>query len=112
MQVNDKQDNLLAQRSELKNLERTLSVKRADLSQLQSTLRELSHKTKISNAAILRSLSALKQEPVEAETKRRSFIVAQSNGTISTVIAEVGQLMNANQVLARVIPPPNDRVYK
>lgn len=103
-QLQQKQEELLDQRSRLQGLERErigvlreLTTKRKELSGLA-----LKHQNQL--AQIERGISTVDQELTESEGKRQLAIVAPQAGTTTALIAEVGQAMDGRLPLVSIVP--------
>ena len=56
-------------------------------------------------AAVEREISALDQQLTEYEARRTVVITAPSDGTVTTILAERGQSVNASTLLLSILPP-------
>ncbi len=103
-QLQQKQEDLLDQRSRLEGLERDrISVGR-DLNEQQNDLSSLSLKQQNQLAQIDRTLVSTGQELTESEAKRRLVITTPEAGIATAVTAEVGQAVDTSKPLVSIIP--------
>lgn len=103
-QVQQKQEELLDQRSRLQSMEREqISVGR-ELAARQEEISGLQFKHQNQLAQINRSISMVDQELTESEGKRRLVITAPTEGTATAVIAEVGQAVDGSRPLVSIVP--------
>jgi membrane fusion protein len=99
-----KQADLLDQRNRLRALERDqLSVAR-ELQNQKTELKSLPLRQHNQLAHIERLLTNTDQEWTESEAKRRIAILATESGIATSIIAEVGQSVDASKPLASIIP--------
>jgi membrane fusion protein len=102
--LQQKQEELLDQKARQQSLERDrISVGR-ELSAQQTELAGLSLKHQNQIAQIDRMLSSMGQELTESEAKRRLVITAPQAGTVTAVIAEVGQTVDGSRPLVSIVP--------
>ncbi|MGE5469500.1 MAG: HlyD family secretion protein [Bacteroidota bacterium] len=103
-QAQQKQEELLDQRSRLQSMEREhIAVDREQASR-QKELSSLSFKHQNQLAQIDRGISTIDQELTESEGKRRIVITAPTDGVATAVIAEVGQAVDGSKPLVSIVP--------
>jgi membrane fusion protein len=107
-QLQQKEADLLEQRSRLQSLERDSISTSRDLSSQQAELASmpLRHQNQLSE--IERALMSTRQEFVESESKRTGQITAPIEGTAAAVYAEIGQAVDAGRPLLSLIPKGSD----
>lgn len=103
-QLQQKQADLLDQRNRLQALERDHIAIGRDLASQQSELVSLPLRHQNQRAQIDRSISTIDQELTESEAKRRLLITAPEAGIATTVVAEVGQAVDAGKPLVSIVP--------
>ena len=103
-QLQQKQADLLDQRNRLQALERDRIAFGGDLASQQSELVSLPLRHQNQRAQIDRGISAIEQELTESEAKRRLLITAPETGIATTVVAEVGQAVDAGKPLVSIVP--------
>ncbi len=103
-QLQQKQEDLLDQRSRLQSIERDrISVGR-ELTTQQNDLNALSFKQQNQLAQIDRSITSTRQELTESEAKRQIVITAPESGVATAVAAEVGQAADVSKPLVSIVP--------
>lgn len=103
-QLQQKQEDLLDQRSRLQGMERErISVAR-ELSLRKNELAGLGFKHQNQLAQIQRGISTVDQELAESEAKRQIYITAPEAGVATAVVAEVGQAVDGSRPLASIVP--------
>lgn len=103
-QVQQKQEELLDQRSRLQSLEREHIAVGRELSARQNEASGLRFKHQNQLAQIDRGISTVDQELTESEGKRRLVITAPTDGTATAVVAEVGQAVDGSKPLVSIVP--------
>lgn len=103
-QLQQKQEELLDQKARQQSLERDSITIGRELSAQQTELAGLALKQKNQIAQLDRMLSNTNQELTESEAKRRLVITAPQAGTVTAVIAEVGQSVDGSKPLVMVVP--------
>ena len=102
--LQQKQDELLDQRSLLANLNRSITGLRRDLAAARIELASASLKRANNAALIGRQMSELQQQLTEADTRRSVVLTAAADGTVTTILAEVGQAANPGVPLLSILP--------
>lgn len=103
-QVQQKQEELLDQRSRLQSMEREQIAVGREMATRQKEVSGLQFKHQNQLAQIDRGISTVDQELTESEGKRRLVITAPTEGTATAVIAEVGQAVDGSRPLASIVP--------
>lgn len=98
------QENLLEKRSQLANLQRMMTGLTRDLGSARMELASSSLKRANHAAAIERQMSELEQRITEADTLRTIALTAPADGTVTTILAEVGQTANLGTLLLSILP--------
>lgn len=102
--LQQKQEELLEQRSRRQSLERDRISVRRELSAQQTERNGLSLKHQNQMAQIERTLTSIGQELTENEAKRRLVITAPQAGVTTAVIADVGQSVSSTRPLVSIVP--------
>jgi len=105
VQAQQKQDELLDQQGRLQSLQRSYLGLDRDLKALQGELAASGPKSGNQRAAIEREISTLDQQLTEHEARRTVVITAPAAGTVTTILAERGQSVNASTLLLSILPP-------
>lgn len=103
-QVQQKQEEMLDQRSRLQSMEREHIAVGRELAARQKELSSLTFKHQNQLAQIDRGISSMDQELTESEGKRRLVITAPTDGTATAVVAEVGQAVDGSKPLVSIVP--------
>lgn len=109
-QAEQKQTELLDQRSRLKAMERELVGLQREQANLRNELASLEFKGANQLAELQRGLSSTGQELAESEGRRRLVITAPVSGTATAVLAEVGQTIDGSHPLLLSIVPTNAKM--
>lgn len=99
-QTQQKQEDLIDLDSRLSTLARTKVQLEASHLSMKADRRELATSLNSDLAQLHLSAASLKQEIAENQNRKTNIIVAFDNGTISTLVYEQGQSVNAGQPLA------------
>lgn len=103
-QLQQKQEDLLDQRARLQSAERErISVAR-QLEQRSNDLAGLSLKHQNDLSQLDRGISSIDQELAESEAKRQICIAAPEAGTVTAVVADVGQAVDGSRPLVSIVP--------
>jgi len=102
--LQQKQDELLDQRSQLASLNRTVAGLRRDLDAARSELAVSGLKRANSAAQIGRQMSELTQQLTEADSRRVVVLTASADGTVTTILAERGQTVSPGAPLMSILP--------
>ncbi|MDD2544991.1 MAG: HlyD family efflux transporter periplasmic adaptor subunit [Burkholderiaceae bacterium] len=109
-QADQKQTELLDQRSRLQAVERELLGLKREQATLRNELTTLDYKGSNQLAELKRGLSSTGQELAESEGRRRLSITAPVDGIATAVLAEVGQAIDGNSPLLLSIVPANAKM--
>ncbi|MBW8830238.1 MAG: HlyD family efflux transporter periplasmic adaptor subunit [Burkholderiales bacterium] len=102
--LQQKQDELLDQRGQLANLNRTVAGLARDLDAARTELASSSLKRANTAAQLGRQMSELDQQLTETDSKRSVVLTAAADGTVTTILAEVGQTVNPAAPLMSILP--------
>jgi membrane fusion protein len=94
----------LEQASRVQALERSRASFDRELSQLESTIRELPLRRQNQIAESDRSVAGLEQELVEAEARRQIVITAPHDGTVTGIQTELGGNANPSVPIMSLVP--------
>lgn len=103
-QLQQKQEELLDQRSRLQGMERERIGVARELALRKNELAGLAFKHQNQLSQLERGISSIDQELAESEAKRQIYITAPEAGTVTAVVAEVGQAMDGSRPLASIVP--------
>lgn len=104
LQAQDKQQELLNQEYRLQELERQRLNRDRELKELRLQVQSDELKAKNHQAAIGREVSTLEQQLTEYESRRNLVITAPRDGTVTTILAERGQLAQSSAPLLSILP--------
>lgn len=93
----DQQNRLLQVRQNITSLTRKLDAARVELP--SSNLKRTTN-----TAAIERQISELEQQLTEADVRRSVVLTAPADGTVTTILAEIGQAVNPDKLLLSILP--------
>lgn len=103
-QVQDRQAEALDQRQRSGDLERLLAATRRSALELTEEVRQLQFQAQREAEATKRSLAMLDQERVETDAQRDFGIRSPRGGVVAAVLAQSGEPIVPNQVLATIVP--------
>lgn len=103
-QVQTKREELLGLQAQRQALAREREDLQREALGLQAELRALPLRSEVQQGELARDLAALKAQGLETEARRRLVIRAPSDGQLSTVLAEPGQVVQAGAQLASLLP--------
>ncbi len=101
-QVQTKREELLGLQAQRQALSRE-NLQREALG-LQAELQAIPLKAQVQQGELARDIAALQAQGVENEARRRLVLRAPSDGQMSTVLAEPGQVVQAGTQLAALLP--------
>lgn len=101
--VQTKEEELTDLQARLASAERSRTALLRDIASAEDDLRSQPARTESQLAGFDRSLAALEQESLEARARDHVAITAPADGTITNLLAEVGQSVG-NQPLATLLP--------
>lgn len=93
----DQQNLLIQVQQNITSLTRELDT--AHMEQSSSKLKGANN-----SAAIERQISELEQQLTEVDTRRSIVLTAPTDGTVTTILAEIGQLVNPEKLLLSILP--------
>jgi membrane fusion protein len=102
--LQQKQEDLLEQRAQLVALDRAIAGLKRDLDTARTEHLAAGLKRDNNTAAIGRQISELEQQLTEGDSRRTVVLTAPADGTVTTVLAEVGQSANPNTPLLSILP--------
>ena len=102
--LQQKQEDLIDQRSQLSQVQRNIVSLTRDLNAARVELSTSGLKRANNTAGIARQISELEQQLTEADTRRSVVLTAPADGTVTTILAEVGQAANPNSPLLSILP--------
>jgi len=103
-QMQQKEDELLEQQARLQNLERTRLGLERDVGQLRQHLAAMSLEAENGRSALGREITTLDQELTERRSRRTIVITAPTEGTVSAVLADRGQIATPQMPLLTLLP--------
>ena len=71
---------------------------------IQAELNNLSNTLATEQVQLQRAQASLQQEIAENRNRKATNIIANQNGTITTITSQIGQMMNGGQTMATLIP--------
>jgi membrane fusion protein len=104
VQAQQKDDELLDQQAKLQALLRARVSLERDVGAARSELSAADLRTDKENAAIERSIASVEQELMEYESRRTVVISAPSDGMVSAILGEPGQVVQPSAPLASLLP--------
>ncbi len=102
--VQEKQEALIDQRNQHAQLKRSITGLNRELSAARVELSASGLKQANNTAAIERQISELEQQLTEADARRSVILTAPADGTVTTILAEVGQMANPAMPLLSILP--------
>lgn len=102
--LQQKQDELIDQRNQLAQIQRSITSLNSDLNSARLELAASGLKRANNTAGIERQISELSQQLTEADTRRGVVLTAPADGTVTTILAEVGQAASPNTPLLSILP--------
>jgi membrane fusion protein len=103
--LQQKQEELLDQRNQLASLERAVTSLSRDMNAARTEQVAAGLKRDNNLAAIARHIAELEQQLTEGDSRRTAVLTAPADGTVTTIMAEVGQAANPNTPLLSILPP-------
>ncbi|MEY2863207.1 MAG: hypothetical protein RLY58_914 [Pseudomonadota bacterium] len=103
-QLQQQQEALLDQSSRYQTLSRDRINLQAELDRQQRELDALPLKQQTVLAQLDRSLNQTQQELTESEARRELRVLAPESGTVTAVLAELGQGVDPNRSLVSIVP--------
>jgi len=103
-QVQTKREELLGLQAQRQALARERENLQREALGLQAELQAIPLKAQVQQGELARDIAALQAQGVENEARRRLVLRAPSDGQMSTVLAEPGQVVQAGTQLASLLP--------
>lgn len=103
-QFQEREAELLDQRQRLLEIERIRSTIRRDLASTQAEEKDVALQALRDENALRRSASTLEQDLTENEARREIPVRARQSGTITAIVATLGQTVSAATSLASILP--------
>jgi membrane fusion protein len=107
-QTQQKQEELIDIATRLANLQRNQTQLQASRLALQAEQTSVANSLATDQAQLQRAAASLQQEIAENHNRKASLITASQAGNITTLTSQNGQMINAGQVLATLIPKASD----
>ncbi|HQV87787.1 MAG TPA: HlyD family efflux transporter periplasmic adaptor subunit [Nitrosomonas sp.] len=102
--LQEKQDELISQRNQLAQLKRSITSLNRELSSTRVELSTSGLKRDNNTSAIERQISELEQQLTETDARRSIVLTAPADGTVTTILVELGQTANPNTPLLSILP--------
>ncbi|MCE9661394.1 MAG: HlyD family efflux transporter periplasmic adaptor subunit [Burkholderiales bacterium] len=103
-QVRSKSEDLFGVKAQLIALERQRAAHLREIASLQAERRELPLRARAAQGEIDRDLAVVAAQSAENAARQRIVVRAPQDGTVSAVVAEVGQSVSAAGAMASLIP--------
>lgn len=103
-QLQQKIEDLLDQKQRLQDLERNKINVSSELSDQQIALKSLGMKSENELSELNRSLASAQEQLTNSESKRRIVVTAPISGTVTAVLADMGQAVDSNLPLLSLVP--------
>lgn len=97
-------EDLHEQRSRLHGLDRELEHAHRQLAETEARLRDLGLRFAQQRAELERAQAATRQERSESAARRRYRVTAPAGGTVTAVLGEPGQSVDAGALLTSIVP--------
>jgi membrane fusion protein len=102
--LQQKQEELLDQRGQLANLQRSIAALTRDLDAARTELAASSLKQSNNAAQLERQVSELQQQLTETDSRRTVVLTAAADGVVTTILADVGQSATTSAPLMSILP--------
>ncbi len=102
--LQEKQEELINQRNQLAQIKRSITSLNRELNTARVELSASGLKRDNNTAAIERQISELEQQLTEVDVGRRVVLTAPAAGTVTTILAEIGQTANPSAPLLSILP--------
>lgn len=102
--LEQKQEELIDQRNQLSQIQRTVTSLARELTTARLDLQAAGLKRSNNAAGLDRQMAELDQQLVELDSRRSVVLTAPADGTITTILADVGQSVTANVPLLTILP--------
>lgn len=103
-QAQQKQEELLEQQARLQALLRSRTALERDIGALRHELAAAELRTRNQRSVMARDMATLDQQLTEHEARRTIVITAPARGTVTAILAERGQVAQAQTVLLSLLP--------
>lgn len=103
-QTQQKQEDMIDVDTHLSTLRRNKLQLEANQLAMQAELNAQANSLATDQAQLQRAVASLQQEIAENNNRKTNLITASQAGTITTLTSQIGQTINAGQVLATLIP--------
>ena len=103
-QVQAKSEELLGLQAQAQSLQRQRAAQLREIEQLLARRRELPLQTQVAQGELERDMAEIAQQQAENDSRRRIEIRAPQDGTVTGVVAQPGQSVNASVALASLLP--------
>jgi len=102
--LEQKQEELIDQRNQLSQIQRTVTSLTRELTTARLDLEAAGLKRSNNAAGFDRQMAELDQQLVELDSRRNVVLTAPADGTITTILVDVGQSVTANVPLLTILP--------
>ncbi|MBX3639101.1 MAG: HlyD family efflux transporter periplasmic adaptor subunit [Nitrosomonas sp.] len=102
--LQQRHEELIDQRNQLAQIRRSISGLNRELNAARIELSASRLKQTNNQAVIERQISELEQQLTETDIRRSIVLTASADGTVTTILAEVGQTVHSNLPLLSVLP--------
>lgn len=102
--MEQKHEELIDQRNQLAQVRRTIMSLTRDVNVARLELSSSGLKQANNTATIERQISELEQQLTETDIRRSIVLTAPSGGTVTAILAEIGQTVNPNTPLLSILP--------
>lgn len=102
--LQQKQEELLDQRNHLAQIKRNMASLNRELNTARSELSAVGLKQANNQAAIARQISELEQQFTETDLRRSVVLTAPTEGIVTALLAEMGQIAQPNLPLLSILP--------
>lgn len=103
-QMQQKDEELLDQRSRLATLERNLLSAQREITTASAELNDIPLKSRNERAALQREMAVLEQDLAEAEARRKLLVLAPESGTVTAIMAEAGSNAPTTAPMLSIVP--------
>jgi membrane fusion protein len=108
--VQEKKDALLEARTQLASLERNLAAIERELHTARLDLAASALQRNARRSALERDISELRQEMTEVDARRTVVLTAPTDGRVTTILAEVGQMTTPSVPLLSLLPADGELI--
>ena len=104
LDVTQKQEEWLERQGRLQAIKRNRTTLTKELNVLRFKLHSMKLNARNARAEIEREISAIEQQITEYEVRRDFIISAPTNGVVTTILTQPGQLANSDAPLLSIVP--------